>query len=154
MGGAASSVEAELYMQNHDNRALTTFENSPRIYKWFVDDIVSVIKRENLEQFHNHMNTLHPKIQFCSWPLGYKSSELKGLIYLRHWVYISDSHKSAGKSGKENKKLSLDRDTRRSIKCCFSKNVCRSSYQGSSDRHLIEVFIIVTWYWYTDNRVN
>ena len=47
MGGPASSVEAELYMQNHDNRALTTFENSPRIYERFVDDIVSVIKREN-----------------------------------------------------------------------------------------------------------
>ena len=60
----ASSVVAELYMQNHDNRALTTFDNSPRIYERFVDDIVSVIKRENLEQFHNHMNTLHPKIQF------------------------------------------------------------------------------------------
>ena len=66
VGGPASSVVAELYMQNHDNRALTTFENSPRIYevKRFVDDIVSIIKRENLEQFHNHMNALHPKIQF------------------------------------------------------------------------------------------
>ena len=41
LGGPASSVVAELYMQNHDNRALTTFENSPRIYKRFVDDIVS-----------------------------------------------------------------------------------------------------------------
>ena len=46
MGGLASSVVAELYMQNHDNRALTTFENSPRIYERFVDDIV-IIKREN-----------------------------------------------------------------------------------------------------------
>ena len=27
----------ELYMQNHDIRALTTFENSPRIYERFVD---------------------------------------------------------------------------------------------------------------------
>ena len=52
-----------LPVANRDNRALTTFENSPRIYKRFVDDIVSVIKRENLEQFHNHINTLHPKIQ-------------------------------------------------------------------------------------------
>ena len=25
---------------------------------------VCIIKREYLEQFHNHMNTLHPKIQF------------------------------------------------------------------------------------------
>ena len=33
MGGPASSVVAELYMQNHDNRALTTFDNSPRIIK-------------------------------------------------------------------------------------------------------------------------
>ena len=57
MGGPASSVVA-------DNRALTTFENSPRIYERFVDDIVSIIKRKNLEQFHNHMNALHPKIQF------------------------------------------------------------------------------------------
>ena len=40
----------ELYMQNHDIRALTTFENSPRIYERFVDDIVSIIKRENLER--------------------------------------------------------------------------------------------------------
>ena len=54
-------VVAELYMQNHDNRALTTFDNSPRIYERFVDDLVSVIKRENLEQFHNHMNTFAPE---------------------------------------------------------------------------------------------
>ena len=47
MGGPAGSVVAELYMQNHDKRALTTFENSPRIYERFVDDIVSIIKREN-----------------------------------------------------------------------------------------------------------
>ena len=63
MGCPASSVVAELY-KNHDNRALTTFDNLPRIYERFVDDIVSAIKCENLEQFHNHMNTLHPKIQF------------------------------------------------------------------------------------------
>ena len=62
MGCPASSVVAELYMQNHDNRTLTTVENSPRIYERFVDDIV--IKLENLKQFHNHMNTFHPKIQF------------------------------------------------------------------------------------------
>ena len=79
VGGPASSVVAELYMQNHDNRALTTFENSPRIYevKRFVDDIVSIIKRENLEQFHNHMNALHAKIQESDGELPFLDTLLK-----------------------------------------------------------------------------
>ena len=51
---------AEIYIC----KIMTNFENSQRIYERFVDDIVSIIKRENLVQFHNHMNALHPKIQF------------------------------------------------------------------------------------------
>ena len=64
MGGPTSSVVAEIYMQAHENTALTTADHAPRVWKRFVDDVFLIIKRSHLEQFHKHINALHPKIQF------------------------------------------------------------------------------------------
>ena len=64
MGGPTSSVVAEIYMQAHETTALTTAEHAPRVWKRFVDDVFLIIKRAHLEQFHEHINALHPKIQF------------------------------------------------------------------------------------------
>ena len=64
MGGPTSSVVAEIYMQDHDKRLLTTFNSPPKCYERFVDDTFSIIKRSLLDAFFNYMNSLHPKIQF------------------------------------------------------------------------------------------
>ena len=64
MGGPASSVVAEIYMQEHDKKSLSTFPSPPKCYERFVDDTFTIIKRSVLHPFFDHMNSLHPKIQF------------------------------------------------------------------------------------------
>ena len=63
MGGPASSVVAEIYMQEHDKKALQC-QTPPKAYERFVDDTFSIIKRTHLQGFFDYMNSLHPKIQF------------------------------------------------------------------------------------------
>ena len=64
MGGPASSVVAEIYMQSHESTALTTTDTPPKVWKRFVDDVYAIIHRNDLNAFHKHINNLHPKIQF------------------------------------------------------------------------------------------
>ena len=64
MGGPASSVVAEIFMQSHDKRALSTFLNPPKAYERFVDDTFCIIKRDRIEAFHKHINSLEDKIKF------------------------------------------------------------------------------------------
>ena len=43
MGGPASSVVAEIYMQSHESTALTTTDTPPKVWKRFVDDVYAII---------------------------------------------------------------------------------------------------------------
>jgi len=45
MGGPASSVVAELYMQHHDKRAITTFYKPLKCYERFIDDTFTIKKQ-------------------------------------------------------------------------------------------------------------
>ena len=63
MGGPASSVVAEIYMQEHDKKALLC-QMPPKAYERFFEDTFSIIKRTHLQGFFDYMNSLHPKIQF------------------------------------------------------------------------------------------
>ena len=64
MGGPASSVVAEIFMQSHDKRALSTFLSPPKVYERFVDDTFCIIKRQDIKKFHDHINSLETKIKF------------------------------------------------------------------------------------------
>ena len=64
MGGPASSVVAEIFMQSHDKRALSTFISPPKVYERYVDDTFCIIKREDIKKFHDHINSLETKIKF------------------------------------------------------------------------------------------
>ena len=59
MGGPASSVIAEIYMQAHESTALTTTSNPPKVWERFVDDVFLIIKKSSLEGFFKHVNGLH-----------------------------------------------------------------------------------------------
>jgi len=63
MGGPASSVVAEIYMQEYDKKALLC-QTPPKAYERFVDDTFSIIKRTHLQIFFDYINSLHPKTQF------------------------------------------------------------------------------------------
>ena len=47
---------------------MTTFRIPLRCYKKFVDDTFIIIKEADLNDFFNHMNSIHPKIKFTILP--------------------------------------------------------------------------------------
>ena len=64
MGGPASSIVAEIYMISIETTVITTADTPPRIWERHVDDVFSILRRCNLEQFFQHINSLHPKTKF------------------------------------------------------------------------------------------
>ena len=64
MGGPASSIVAEIYMISIQTTAITTSDTPPRIWDRHVEDVFSILRRCNLEQFFQHINNLHPKTKF------------------------------------------------------------------------------------------
>ena len=75
MGGPASSIVAEIYMISIETTAITTADTPPRIWERHVDDVFSILRRCNLEQFFQHINSLHPKTKF-TMETEYKSLPL------------------------------------------------------------------------------
>ena len=64
MGGPASSTTAEIYMQAHESTAISTALHPPKVWERFVDDVYSIVKRTQLENFFHHINNLHQNITF------------------------------------------------------------------------------------------
>ena len=64
MGGPASSIVAEIYMISIETTAITTADTPRRIWERHVDDVFSILRRCNLEQFFQHINNLDPKTKF------------------------------------------------------------------------------------------
>ena len=91
MEGPASSTTAKLYMQAQEQTAMSATPHTPKIWKRFVDDAYSILKRTNFEKFFCHMNNLHQNIKFTMEKEGngeraYPDSLLKrsnGKIYVQ-----------------------------------------------------------------------
>ena len=64
MGGPASSTTAEIYMQAHESTAISTALHPPKVWERSVDDVYSIVKRTQLENFFHHINNLHQNIKF------------------------------------------------------------------------------------------
>ena len=64
MGGPASSTTAEIYMQAHESTAISTALHPPKVWERFVDDVYSIVKCTQLENFFHHINNLHQNIKF------------------------------------------------------------------------------------------
>ena len=59
-----SVVVANLVMEHIEQKALAPFHTKPKVYFRFVDDTICVLKRMLIQEFHQHLNNQHPKIQF------------------------------------------------------------------------------------------
>ena len=46
------------------DKALNTYANRPRMYYRYVDDTIAAIKKTNIDDFHQHLNSLNTHIQF------------------------------------------------------------------------------------------
>ena len=64
MGSPISPVLANAYMENFEQRALSSFQIPPKVFWRYVDDTFVIIKRECLNAFHQHLNSIDAHIQF------------------------------------------------------------------------------------------
>ena len=64
MGGPAFPTTPEIYMQAHENTATSTALHPPKVWGQFVDDVYSILKHTQLENFFHHLNNLHQNIKF------------------------------------------------------------------------------------------
>ena len=62
MGASLSVTAANLTMESVERRAIATFMPQPRIFLRYVDDCFSVIKRDALDAFSSHLNSIEPAI--------------------------------------------------------------------------------------------
>ena len=65
MGSPVSVTVANLVMEDVEQRALSTFRGRcPLFWKRYVDDTCTAIHPEEIEDFHSHLNSIEPSIQF------------------------------------------------------------------------------------------
>ena len=63
MGSPVSAVIASLYMERFEEQAITISFYGPRIWERYVDDIFTILDRENLDGFLQHLNNQQPSIR-------------------------------------------------------------------------------------------
>ena len=51
-------------MQAHESTAISTALHPPKVWERFVDDVYSIVKRTQLENFFHHIKNLHQNIKF------------------------------------------------------------------------------------------
>ena len=61
MGSPISPLVANLFMEEIEVHAISTFTTPPTLWKRFVDDTFTIIKK-NRDSFLQHLNSIHPKI--------------------------------------------------------------------------------------------
>ena len=64
MGSPISPLVANLFMEEIEVQAISTSTTPPTLWKRFVDDTFTIIKKNNRDSFLQHLNSIHPKIKF------------------------------------------------------------------------------------------
>ena len=64
MGSPVSVTVANLVMEDVEERALNTYPNPPKFWKRYVDDVCVAMKRDETNDFLNHLNSIELTIQF------------------------------------------------------------------------------------------
>ena len=57
-------IKVQQCVQAYESTAITTALHTPKVWKRFVDDVYSILKRTHLENFFYHINNLHQNIKF------------------------------------------------------------------------------------------
>lgn len=66
MGASTSGFTANIFMEQLETTALSTFIEPPSIWKRFVDDTFCVLKSTQIDTFLHHLNNQHPDITFTT----------------------------------------------------------------------------------------
>ena len=64
MGSPVSVVVAEIVMQNIEKRALATYKRTLPLWLRYVDDTFTAIHKDEIDDFHEHLNGQNADIQF------------------------------------------------------------------------------------------
>ena len=64
MGSPVSPIVVNLFMEWFENNAINSFKYNITIWKRYVDDTIVALCDSLLEDFTNHINSIHPAIQF------------------------------------------------------------------------------------------
>ena len=62
IGGLGSSTRAEIYIQTHEQTAISSAIHPPKVWKLFVDDIYSTFQQTHSENFFHQIKNLHQNI--------------------------------------------------------------------------------------------
>ena len=72
MGSPVSVVVSNLFMEDHEEMAITTAppEMKPKIWRRYVDDSFDIIKKDQRDPFTKHLNSIDPtdSIKFTDEP--------------------------------------------------------------------------------------
>ena len=64
MGSSISVIIANLVMENVEEGAMPTFLNPLKFWRRYVDDTFIIIKKTEVNEFHNHINNIEASIKF------------------------------------------------------------------------------------------
>ena len=64
MGSPVSATVANLVMEHIEERAISTAAHPPRWWYRYVDDSHACLKKDYVQEFHDHLNSVNPNIQF------------------------------------------------------------------------------------------
>ena len=65
MGCPVSPIIANLFMENFDEKAISSFHSPPRYWGRYVDDKMVIIDRSQVDKFTQHLNSVHSSIKFA-----------------------------------------------------------------------------------------
>ena len=64
MGSPVSSVVADIFMEEFETKAFSAYNNTPRLWRRFVDDVLAIVKRSSARELLAYLNDQHVRIQF------------------------------------------------------------------------------------------
>ena len=64
MGSPVSVVVAEIVMQNIEEQALATYSETLPLWLRYVDDTITAVHENKIDEFHEHLNEQNTNIQF------------------------------------------------------------------------------------------
>ena len=64
MGSPISATVANLVMEYIEERAISTAAHPPRWWYRYMDDSHACLKKDYVQEFHDHLNSVNPNIQF------------------------------------------------------------------------------------------
>ena len=66
MGSPVSPIVANLFMEHFEQQALSSYPHPPRIWGRYVDDTITIIHKNHIDSFTQHINSIHPSIKFTT----------------------------------------------------------------------------------------